>query len=89
MDYPPRDFHICPSCGTEFGYHDSGRTYDYLRSLWIANGAQWWSRNRHAPPNWDAWEQLKEAGHLVLINRSSSAPDKATVSLNATLVSVS
>lgn len=43
---------ICPSCGTQFGYHDAGTRYDtvkraarheQLRAKWIAGGMRWWS----------------------------------------------
>ena len=30
--YPPEDFTICPSCGTDFGYHDSNKTNAELRA---------------------------------------------------------
>jgi|SRR5271165_4897164 len=70
MSYPPRDFHICPSCGTEFGYHDAGRTYDELRRLWLETGPRWWSRSRPTPAHWDPWRQLREAGHIGVFNVS-------------------
>jgi hypothetical protein len=59
LAYPPTDFHICPSCGTEFGYDDSGTTYEELRSRWISSGPSWWSPADPMPRNWDPFEQMK------------------------------
>ena len=59
MSKPPRDFTYCPSCGTEFGFTDSIKTYENLRKKWVANGARWWSTVRPAPPAWDSTLQLK------------------------------
>ena len=55
----PRDFNICPSCGTEFGYEDANRTHKELRDLWIANGMRWWSPVEPAPDGWNPEEQLR------------------------------
>lgn len=38
------DWHICPCCGTEFGYDDAGRTHAELRRRWIDGGMKWWSK---------------------------------------------
>src|ERR1700720_53818 len=59
MRYPARDFHICPSCGTEFGYDDAGRTHEELRDVWLRNGPRWWSPVDPQPPNWDPYRQLE------------------------------
>ena len=66
LDRPARSFNICPSCGTEFGYHDVGRSYDELRILWLQGGAKWWSRNRPAPPDWSGLAQLLSARYITL-----------------------
>ena len=58
MRYPPRDWHICPSCGTEFGYEDVGRTYEQIRSAWFDGGCRWWSPVEPSPPEWNPIEQL-------------------------------
>lgn len=58
MRYPATDFHICPSCGTEFGYDDSGTTYDELRSRWLRLGAEWWSPVDEKPLNWNPYLQM-------------------------------
>lgn len=57
----PENFSICPSCGTEFGYHDSGVSYQELRDLWLREGAHWFSQVRMPPPKWNAYEQLISA----------------------------
>ena len=64
MDYAPRDFNICPSCGTEFGYSDAGRTYDELREEWKRLGMPWHSHYYKQPRNWDPQLQLILAGLL-------------------------
>lgn len=58
MRYPAADYHICPSCGTEFGYDDAGRSHAELRANWLRNGARWWSPVDPQPPNWDPYTQL-------------------------------
>lgn len=62
MSDPPEDYNMCPSCGTEFGYHDSGRTHAQLRSNWISLGANWWSSAVPRPNNWNPWQQMSNAG---------------------------
>jgi hypothetical protein len=60
----PINFHICPSCSTEFGYDDAGRTHAELRANWLREGAQWWSPTTPKPEHWDPYMQLDN-----LINR--------------------
>ncbi len=62
LDAPPINHSICPCCGTEFGYHDRGRTHQELRSNWIMRGARWWSPVDPLPPNWNPLAQLLRAG---------------------------
>lgn len=62
MGNPPQDYHICPSCGTEFGYDDSGGTYEELRQEWLNSGAEWWSPVDKKPPGWNPYVQLFKAG---------------------------
>ena len=55
---------ICPSCGTQFGYHDAaGRTdsdraqiHKELRERWIADGMMW--QSGQPPTGWDPVRQL-------------------------------
>jgi len=49
LEYPPEDFNICSSCGTEFGYDDVNYTVPELRARWIKGGRQWWSNNDSYP----------------------------------------
>ena len=67
MPYPPRDYHICPSCGTEFSYDDAGRSHTDLRADWIRGGMLWWSPVDLMPVGWDPIAQLKR----VLLNNPS------------------
>lgn len=68
LNEPPYDatglpsHEICPSCVTQFGYDDAKTSHRELRRLWIENGAKWWSEVRDAPPNWDPFEQMENAG---------------------------
>jgi len=56
MPYPPKDYNICPCCGTEFGNDDADRSYAELRAEWIANGAPWFFGN--PPATWNVWKQI-------------------------------
>src|SRR2546430_2324621 len=61
---PAEDFLICPSCGTEFGYHDAQSNHTELRNQWLRRGAIWSSPVIPPPPNWDAYNQLVKANLL-------------------------
>lgn len=58
MQDPPRDYNICPSCGTEFGHHDVNASISDLRCAWLRTGPKWWSTLTPAPENWKPLEQL-------------------------------
>jgi len=78
MRYPPADYHICPSCGTEFGYDDVGRTYAELREQWIRTGMAWWSPVDLKPEGWNPIVQMVNAtlgltGSLVELNEGALA----------------
>jgi hypothetical protein len=60
LSYPPRDYHICPCCGTEFGNDDADFSHAQLREMWIAGGANWFFGR--APEFWNPWLQLIRAG---------------------------
>src|SRR5439155_26647356 len=60
LQYPPRDYHICPCCGTEFGNDDAERTFEELREDWLFRGANWFFGS--PPINWDPWLQLSLGG---------------------------
>ncbi len=61
MPYPASDFHICPCCGTEFGYDDVGATHTELRADWLRGGAKWWSPVDQPPVAWDPYMQISNA----------------------------
>ena len=61
LPYPPRDYHICPCCGTEFGNDDAEFSHDQLREMWIAAGPYWFFGR--PPDHWNPWMQLIEGGH--------------------------
>ncbi len=57
-------FNICPSCGVEFGYDNSGASFEELRRRWIDGGMLWFSQANKPPRNWDPVQQLKSAALL-------------------------
>ena len=63
-EYGSASFGICPSCGTEFGYDDSGASHKELRRRWVESGMPWFSKAAAPPSNWNPVEQLKVA-HLL------------------------
>jgi len=63
MDDSPRDFNICPSCGTEFGLHDVNSSIENLREAWLEGGARWHSCVIAAPDDWNPYVQL---GQILL-----------------------
>lgn len=58
LPYAAEAFHICPCCGTEFGYDDARRLHSDLRAQWLRNGARWWSPVGLPPDNWDPFRQV-------------------------------
>jgi hypothetical protein len=71
MRYPPRDWHICPSCGTEFGYEDVGRTFADLREQWLRSGPTWWSPVDPQPEHWDPIQQMVNG---IFLSANPTAP---------------
>ena len=63
---PPRDYLICPCCGTEFGYDDFAAVHEQLRQRWMASGAPWFSNSQPAPIGWNPLVQLMASGFLPL-----------------------
>jgi hypothetical protein len=58
MTDPPRDFNICPSCGTEFGVHDCNSTVEELQKAWLSTGPKWWSDTEPEPAEWNPIQQI-------------------------------
>ena len=54
-------YEICPCCGVEFGYDDSGKSHELLRDNWIRNGFKWFSKYNKPPKGWSPVKQLKDA----------------------------
>src|SRR5437879_5687512 len=61
LPFPPTNYYICPSCGTEFGNDDEDRTHAELRADWIARGAPWFFKE--PPVDWNPWWQLILGGY--------------------------
>jgi hypothetical protein len=83
LQSPPENFSICPSCGTEFGFDDAGKSHEELRRQWITDGLQWFNDLVPRPLNWDAWKQLANGGY------EKYAPSLSTNSVSANDLSVS
>lgn len=64
LSEPPKDFTICPSCGTEFEYDDVRQTVEQLRAAWLQTGPRWWSTVDPCPVGWDPYKQVFEAFYL-------------------------
>lgn len=64
LEEPPYDnqglptYVICHSCGTEFGYTDTNRTFKELREQWLRNKAKW-KFPKYKPKDWKLEDQLK------------------------------
>lgn len=59
-------YYICPSCGTEFGYHDATKSFDEIRAVWLASGGLWSDANIAQPLDWSAYEQITKAGLKII-----------------------
>lgn len=58
MEEGPRNYNICPSCGTEFGLHDVNSTIEDLRQVWLGSGPRWYSAVVPKPAGWNPMMQL-------------------------------
>jgi hypothetical protein len=58
MQDAPRDYNICPCCGTEFGNDDAVATHAELRAAWLRDGLRWWSPTEARPEDWDPFMQV-------------------------------
>jgi hypothetical protein len=67
LPYPACDYHICPCCGTEFGNDDADFSYEQLREMWIAGGANWFFGR--PPEGWNPWLQFIQAGFARCLPR--------------------
>jgi hypothetical protein len=81
MEAPPKDYRICPSCGTEFGIHDVNATIAELREAWMKTGPRWWSKTDAIPADWDPITQMEKGG--ILVKREPSRETYAVSSSTA------
>jgi len=58
LEDPPANHEICPCCGTQFGYHNTTKSYEDLRKNWVSNGLHWHSRVETPPLGWNPYVQL-------------------------------
>lgn len=92
MEEPPRDYNICPSCGTEFGVHDVNASIAQLRAAWIRNGPKWWSETDPQPIGWNPFAQLATLGRASTslgITESVFLIDSTTTSVPSYPVTIS
>lgn len=59
LRYPPDDYTICPSCGTQFGYTDANVSHAQLLREWLLRGHPWHSNVTPPPPGWNYLKQLE------------------------------
>jgi hypothetical protein len=85
MEAPPRDYRICPSCGTEFGLHDANTSIAELRDAWMKTGPRWWSKTDSPPANWDPLTQMEQAG-IVIKRQPASQPSSISTSSSTAVV---
>ncbi len=58
MEEEPKNYNICPSCGTEFDNDDQNATIEELRMTWIRAGCLWWSDSDQKPDDFNPCLQL-------------------------------
>lgn len=59
---PPKNYSICPCCGTEFGHDDLEASLEILREEWVSRGMKWFSRRTLPPENWSPVTQILNVG---------------------------
>ena len=64
INEPKLKWSICPSCGTQFGLSDNGRTHGQLRRDWIDEGGTWQDDYIPKPLNWSPESQLRNIGYI-------------------------
>lgn len=63
LSRPPKNYHICPCCGTEFGHDDLEASHETLRREWIGRGMGWFSCRALPSAGWSPMAQLLKVGH--------------------------
>lgn len=81
LEEPPREFSICPCCGTEFGvddYSPRGISPDVihreLRWEWLERGAPWFDAETPRPTGWSGFEQVWNSPYWLRNAVSTAAP---------------
>lgn len=81
LEEPPREFSICPCCGTEFGVNDYSpkRTspdviHRELRWEWLERGAPWFDVETPRPYGWSGFEQIWNSPYWFRNAVSTAAP---------------
>jgi hypothetical protein len=73
LEFPPRDYEICPCCGVEFGNDDEIKSHAELRQAWVNRGGLWFFGA--APRYWNPWMQLTSARLYTDVSRFANAVD--------------
>jgi len=78
---PPREFSICPCCGTEFGVDDYSPSdispdviHRELRWQWLERGAPWFDPGTLEPDEWSGFEQIWKSPYWLRNAVSTAAP---------------
>lgn len=65
-EYGLTTFEICPACGSQSGYEYSEKSNEQdflrLRRSWVIDRDARWFSSTPAPEDWDAQEQISNAG---------------------------
>lgn len=79
MPYAPVPYNICPCCGTEFGVDDHYHSLPEIRQAWIKKGMPWFDDITSPPKNWNAYQQLFDAGFGIEFIRPISHDERVVV----------
>ena len=86
LEQPPRDFSICPCCGTEFGVDDysprgisSEVIYRELRWEWLERGGPWFDPETPQPNGWNGFEQIWNSPYWLRTAVSTAAPTRRMI----------
>lgn len=88
LEFEPIDsYEICPCCGYEFGsfdyngeplekffpdYEETNEVFNFIREIWLGQGAKWWSESRKKPTDWNLIKQLNNLnGYMFEKNKKA------------------
>ena len=94
LEEPPREFSICPCCGTEFGVDDYSPSdispdviHRELRWQWLERGAPWFDPGTSQPNGWSGFEQIWNSPYWLRSAVSTAAPtERKTVAPSGLVV---